>query len=193
MLVCDTFNNVRLYLLTAYFRSDVRNPKNYFSCQTALTKDMCTCLCTCPLLSLVVFIRSGDIRGRNYFVILCNASMKRNGQSTTTYILKRKRNATLSKMVVLSFSSKNSASDNEISKYRYLFCIQHQNQTAVPYGWRAATINVRQPPFLMSQSSKNCAYFAKKRFNSISVFESKRVDKIKSGTFMFLSAFILFK
>ena len=38
-------------------------------------------------------------------------------------ILKRKRNATLSKMVVLSFSSKNSASDYEIAKYSYLPCI----------------------------------------------------------------------
>ena len=69
-------------------------------------------------------------------------------------ILKRKRNATLSKMVVLSFSSKNSASDNAIAKYRYLPCIQHPNQTAVTYGWRAATKNVRHTPFLMSQSSK---------------------------------------
>ena len=70
------------------------------------------------------------------------------------YILKRKRNATLSKMVVPSFSSKKSASDNEIAKYRYLPCIQHQKQTALTYGWRAATRNVRQPPLLKSQSSK---------------------------------------
>ena len=69
-------------------------------------------------------------------------------------ILKRKRNATLSKMVVPSFSSKNSDSDNEIAKNRYLPCIQHQNQTAVIYGWQAATRNVRQPPFSKSQSSK---------------------------------------
>ena len=67
-------------------------------------------------------------------------------------ILKRKRNATLSKMVVPSFSSKNSDSDNEIAKNRYLPCIQHQNQTAVTSGWRAAARNVRQPPFLKSQS-----------------------------------------
>ena len=66
-------------------------------------------------------------------------------------------------MVVPSFSSKNSASDNDIAKYRYLPCIQHQNQTAVTYGWQAATRNVRQPPFLKSQSLKNCAYFAKKK------------------------------
>ena len=70
------------------------------------------------------------------------------------HILKRKRNTTLSKMVVPSFSSKKLASDNEIAKYRYLPCIQHQNQTAVTYGWRAATRNVRQPPLLKSQSSK---------------------------------------
>ena len=67
------------------------------------------------------------------------------------FILKRKRNATLSKMTCPSFSSKNLASDNEIAKYRYLPCIQHQNQTAVTYGRRAATRNVRQPPFLKSQ------------------------------------------
>ena len=53
----------------------------------------------------------------------------------TLYILKRKRNATLPKMVVPSFSSKNSDRDNEIAKNRYLPCIQHQNQTAVTYGW----------------------------------------------------------
>ena len=63
-------------------------------------------------------------------------------------ILKRKRNATLSKMVVPSFSSENSASDNEIAKTRYLPCIQHQNQTVVTYGGRATTRNVRQPKFL---------------------------------------------
>ena len=32
-------------------------------------------------------MRGGDIHGRNSFVILCNASMKRNGQSETTYTL----------------------------------------------------------------------------------------------------------
>ena len=80
--------------------------------------------------------------------------MKKEHKNYAVHILKRKRSATLSKMVVLSFSSKNSASDNEIAKYRYLPCIQQQNQTAVTYGWRAATRNVRQPPFLMSKSSK---------------------------------------
>ena len=54
-------------------------------------------------------------------------------------ILKRKRNATLSKTVVSSISSKYSASDNVIAKYRYLPWIQHQNQTAVTYGCLAAT------------------------------------------------------
>ena len=52
----------------------------------------------------------------------------------------------------LLFHQRNSASDNEIAKYRYLPCIQHQNQTAVTSGWQAATRNVRQPPFLKSQS-----------------------------------------
>ena len=73
---------------------------------------------------------------------------------TYIYILKRKRNATLSKMVVSYFLSKNSDSDNKIVQTRYLPFIQHQNQTAVTYSWRAATRNVRQPPFLKSQSSK---------------------------------------
>ena len=111
----------------------------------------------------------------------------------TYNILKRKRNATLSKMLVPSFSSKNSDSDIEIAKKCYLPCIQHQNQTAVTYGWRAATRNVRQPPFLKSQSSKIVPILRKKRFKPISVFESKMVYKSKSGTFMFLSTFILSK
>ena len=96
-------------------------------------------------------------------------------------------------MIVLSYSSKNSASENEIAMYRYLPCIQDQNQTDMAYGWRAATRNVRQPPYLMSQSSKIVPILRKKRFKPISVLESKRVDKIKSGTFMFLSTFILSK
>ena len=109
------------------------------------------------------------------------------------YILYRKRNATFSKTVVSSFPSTNSASENVIAKKRYLPCIQHHNQTAVTYGWRVAVTNVRQPPLFKVTKSKNCAYFAKKRFKPISVFESKRVDKIKSGTFMFLSTSILSK
>ena len=36
---------------------------------------------------LFVFMRGGDIHGRTSFLILCNASMKRNGQSATTYTL----------------------------------------------------------------------------------------------------------
>ena len=81
------------------------------------------------------------------------------------YILKRKRNATLSKMIVPTFSSKKSANDNEIANYRYLPCIQNQNQTAVTYGWRDATGNVRQPPFLKSQSSKIVPSLRKNVFN----------------------------
>ena len=80
------------------------------------------------------------------------------------YILKRKRNATLSKMVVPSFSSKHSDSDNEIAKNSYLPCIQHQNQIAMTYVWRAATRNERQPPFLKSQSSKIVPFLRKKTF-----------------------------
>ena len=108
-------------------------------------------------------------------------------------ILKRKRNETLSKTVVSSFSSKNSASDNVIAKYRYLPCIQQQNQTAVTYGWRAATRNVRQPPFLKSQSSKIVPFLRKNILNQYRIFESKSVDKIESGTFKFLSTSILSK
>ena len=48
-------------------------------------------------------------------------------------------------------------------------------------------------PIFKVTKFKNCAYFAKKRFKPISVFESKRVDKIRSGTFMFLSTSILSK
>ena len=36
---------------------------------------------------LVVFTRGGDIHGITSFLILCNAFMKRNGQSATTYTL----------------------------------------------------------------------------------------------------------
>ena len=97
-------------------------------------------------------------------------------------------------MVVPSVSSKKkSASDNEIAKYRYLPCKQHQNQTTVTYGWRPATKNVRQPQLLKSQRSKIVNILRKIRFKPISVFESKRVDKLKSGTLMFLSTFILSK
>ena len=97
------------------------------------------------------------------------------------------------KWLFLLFHQKKSANDNEIVKYRYLPCIQDQNQTAVTYGWWAASRNVRQPPFLRSQSSKIVPIYRNKRFKPISGFGSKRGDKIKSGTFMFLSTFILSK
>ena len=74
------------------------------------------------------------------------------GRIAVVYILKRERNATLSKTVVPSFLSKITCSFNEITKNHYLPCIQNQNQTAVTYGWRAATRNVRQSLFLKSQS-----------------------------------------
>ena len=94
-----------------------------------------------------------------------------------SYILKRKRNATLSKMVVPSYSSKISASDNNIAKHRYLPCIQLQNQTAVTYGWRAATKNVRQPPFLKSQSSKIVPILRTKVLNQYRFLKAKGVAK----------------
>ena len=62
------------------------------------------------------------------------------------YILKRKSFATLTKMLVPIFGPKQSLSDNAIDKYLYLPCIQHKNQNGVAYGWRAATIFLRQPP-----------------------------------------------
>ena len=91
-----------------------------------------------------------DVPCNNFFMVV-NQIGKLVG-FVDCYILKRKRNAPLSKMVVPSFSSKKSASDNAMAEYRYLPCIQHQNQTAVTYGWRAAARNVRQPPLLKSQS-----------------------------------------
>ena len=94
-------------------------------------------------------------------------------RNSKVYILKRKRNATLSKTVVSFFSSTHSASDNVIAKYRYLPCIQHQNQTAVTYGWRAATRNVRQPPFLKSQSSKIVPILRKNVLNQYRFLKAK--------------------
>ena len=76
-------------------------------------------------------------------------------------------------MVVPSFSSKKSASDNEIAKNRYLPCIQHQSRTAVTYGWRAATRNVRQPPFLKSQSSKIVPILRKNVLNQYRFLKAK--------------------
>ena len=64
-------------------------------------------------------------------------------------------------MVIPSFLSKITGSDNEIAKNRYLPCIQNLNQNAVTFGWRVATINVRQPIFLKSQSSKNVTILRK--------------------------------
>ena len=76
-------------------------------------------------------------------------------------------------MVNPSFSSKNSACDNENAKYRYLPCIQHQHQAAVTYGWRAATRNVRQPPFLKSQNSKNVPMLRKNVLNQYRFLKAK--------------------
>ena len=70
-----------------------------------------------------------------------------------TYILKRKSFATLTKMLVPFFGPKESLSDNAIYKSLYLPCIQHKNQNGVAYGYRAATIILRQPPILKSHGS----------------------------------------
>ena len=56
--------------------------------------------------------------------------------------------------MVVPFFGQKSISGNEIAKYLYLPCLQHQNQIAVVYGWRAAMRILRQPPFLKSQGSK---------------------------------------
>ena len=42
-----------------------------------------------------------------------------------------------------------------------------------------------KPCIIKVTKFKNCDYFAKKRLKPISVFESKRVDKINSGTLCF--------
>ena len=57
--------------------------------------------------------------------------------------------------------------------YRYLPCIQHQNQTAVTYGWRAATRNVRQSPLLKSQSSKIVTILRKNVLNQYRFLKAK--------------------
>ena len=80
-------------------------------------------------------------------------------------------------MVVPSFLSKNSASDNEIAKTHYLPCIQHQNHTSVTYGWRAATRNVRRPLFLKSQSSKIVPTLQKHVLNQYRFLEAKVYTK----------------
>ena len=105
--------------------------------------------------------------------------MKNNYYFLRGNILKRKRNATLSKMVILSFLSKITGSDSEIARNRYLPCIQNQNQTAVTYGWRVATRNVRQPLFLKSQSSKNVPILRKNVLNKYRFLKAKGKTKSK--------------
>ena len=66
------------------------------------------------------------------------------------YILKRKSFATLTKMLVPFFGPEQSLSYDAIDKSLYLPCIRHKNQNGVAYGFRAATIILRQPPILKS-------------------------------------------
>ena len=68
----------------------------------------------------------------------------------SVYILKHKRFATLTKMLVAFFGPKQSLSDNAIDKSLYLPCKQHTNQNGVAYGCRSATIILRQPLILKS-------------------------------------------
>ena len=79
------------------------------------------------------------------------------------YILKRKRFATLTKMLVPFFGPKQSLSDNAFDKSLYLPCIQHTNQNGVAYGIRSATIILRQPLILKSHGY-NTSRYAKKAF-----------------------------
>ena len=65
-------------------------------------------------------------------------------------ILKRKSFETLTKMLVASFGPKQSLSGNAIDKSLYLPCTQHKNQNVVAYGYRVATIILRQSPILKS-------------------------------------------
>ena len=51
------------------------------------------------------------------------------------YIHKHKRNLTHNKMVAPSLLTKISLSDKAIAKYRYMPCIQYQNQTTEAYDW----------------------------------------------------------
>ena len=87
--------------------------------------------------------------------------------------------------MVVPFGPKNSLSGNAFAIYCYLPCMQYQNKTAVAYGCGAAMRILRQPPILKSQSTKILLIL-----KPISDFESKGVDKDKSGNFMFLSTLI---
>ena len=82
----------------------------------------------------------------------------------TVYILKRKSFATLTKMLVLFFGSKQSLSDNAIDKSLYLLCIQHTNQNGVAYGCRSATIILRQPLISKSHGYNTSHVMRKKLF-----------------------------
>ena len=88
------------------------------------------------------------------------------------------------------FLTKKNLSHNVIAKYRYLPCIQYKKSDRFPYGCRAAKRILRQSLFFKATEFQNFTHFAEKSFKPISAFESKRVDKIKSGHFMFLSTFI---
>ena len=68
-------------------------------------------------------------------------------------ILKRKRFATLTKMLVLFFGPQQPLSDNAMDKSLYLLCIQHKNQNGVAYGCRAATLILRRHPIIKSDAS----------------------------------------
>ena len=82
------------------------------------------------------------------------------------YILKRKRNATLSKMVVPSFSSKNSARDNKLAKYCYFLFALHTAPKSDRCDLWLVSCNEKSKatPIFKVTKLKNCDYFAKKAF-----------------------------
>ena len=108
------------------------------------------------------------IQLRNSFLVYCPLIFK---HLRTLYILKRKSFATLTKMLVPFFGSKQTLSDNAIGKSLYLSCIQHKNQNCVAYGCRAATIILRQPPILKSHGY-NTSHVMRKIFFSQYLFSN---------------------
>ena len=87
----------------------------------------------------------------------------------TVYILKRKRFATLTKMLVPFVGPKQSLSDNAFDKSLYLPCIQHIHQSAVAYGCRSATIIRGNPCFKVTWLQYFTCY-AKNFFNNQYLF-----------------------
>ena len=88
------------------------------------------------------------------------------------YILKSKSSATLTKMLVPFFGPKQLLSDNAIDKSLYLPCMQHKYQNGAAYGFRAATIILRQPPISKSHGY-NTSHVIRKISKSIKAKDLK--------------------